>query len=34
MANHVYFHIDCDSRAEDFNNAFKSEEVETVEEAA
>ena len=29
MANHVYFHIDCDSRAEDFNNAFKSEEVET-----
>jgi hypothetical protein len=28
MANHVYFHIDCDSRAEDFNNAFKTEEVE------
>ena len=29
MANHVYFHIDVDVREDEFNNAFKSEEVET-----
>lgn len=28
MANHVYFHIDCDSPVKEFNEAFKYEEVE------